>query len=121
MAKPEWGTKRMCQSCATKFYDLGKEPVACPSCGAVLDLKAARTSSSASAAKAKPKPEKEVKKKRPVAAVEPGEEGEIEAIDDADIDDTVPAEDDEALEDTADLGEDGDLQEVIEDDPQAEK
>ena len=56
MAKPEWGTKRTCQSCGSKFYDLGKEPVVCPSCGAVLDLKATKTSSSTSAAKAKPKP-----------------------------------------------------------------
>ena len=120
VAKPEWGTKRTCQSCGAKFYDLGKEPVICPSCATVFDLKAAKTSSSASAAKAKPKPEKEVKKKRVVAA-EPGEEGEIEAIDDEDLDDEVLADDEEALEDTADLGEDDALQEVIEDDPQADK
>lgn len=120
MAKPEWGTKRTCQSCGAKFYDLGKEPVICPSCATVFDLKAAKTSSSTSAAKAKPKPEKEVKKKRVVAA-EPGEEGEIEAIDDEDLDDEVLADDEEALEDTADLGEDDALQEVIEDDPQADK
>ena len=34
MAKPEWGKKRICQSCGTKYYDLNKTPMICPSCGA---------------------------------------------------------------------------------------
>jgi uncharacterized protein (TIGR02300 family) len=34
MVKPEWGTKRACPKCNTRFYDLGKDdPVACISCG----------------------------------------------------------------------------------------
>jgi uncharacterized protein (TIGR02300 family) len=36
MVKPEWGTKRTCPKCSTRFYDLGKEdPVHCinPDCG----------------------------------------------------------------------------------------
>ena len=34
MAKPEWGTKRTCPKCATRFYDLTKDhPVTCISCG----------------------------------------------------------------------------------------
>jgi uncharacterized protein (TIGR02300 family) len=36
MVKPEWGTKRTCPKCATRFYDLGKDdPVTCidPDCG----------------------------------------------------------------------------------------
>ena len=34
MVKPEWGTKRTCPKCATRFYDLGKdEPVNCIQCG----------------------------------------------------------------------------------------
>ena len=34
MVKPEWGTKRTCPKCATRFYDLGKDdPVSCISCG----------------------------------------------------------------------------------------
>ena len=33
MVKPEWGTKRTCPKCSTRFYDLGKEdPVNCISC-----------------------------------------------------------------------------------------
>ncbi|OQW48777.1 MAG: hypothetical protein A4S16_06385 [Proteobacteria bacterium SG_bin6] len=34
MVKPEWGTKRTCPKCATRFYDLGKDdPVTCINCG----------------------------------------------------------------------------------------
>src|SRR4029453_8177968 len=34
MVNPEWGTKRSCPKCSTRFYDLGKEdPVTCISCG----------------------------------------------------------------------------------------
>lgn len=33
MVKPEWGTKRTCPKCATRFYDLQKdEPVTCIAC-----------------------------------------------------------------------------------------
>jgi uncharacterized protein (TIGR02300 family) len=32
--KAEWGTKRTCPKCSTRFYDLGKDdPVTCISCG----------------------------------------------------------------------------------------
>lgn len=40
MAKPELGLKRQCQSCATKFYDLNKDPILCPKCGAVFHVAA---------------------------------------------------------------------------------
>ena len=34
MVKPEWGAKRSCPKCSTRFYDLGKdEPVTCIECG----------------------------------------------------------------------------------------
>jgi uncharacterized protein (TIGR02300 family) len=34
MVKPEWGAKRTCPKCSTRFYDLGKEdPVHCIECG----------------------------------------------------------------------------------------
>ena len=37
MAKPEWGKKRTCQSCGTKYYDLNKTLMICPSCGVEFD------------------------------------------------------------------------------------
>jgi uncharacterized protein (TIGR02300 family) len=40
VAKPELGAKRQCQSCATKFYDLNKDPIVCPKCGTVFQVAA---------------------------------------------------------------------------------
>ena len=37
MAKPEWGKKRICSFCNTRYYDLNKSPIICPSCGAEFD------------------------------------------------------------------------------------
>jgi uncharacterized protein (TIGR02300 family) len=34
MVKPEWGAKRTCPKCSTRFYDLGHDdPVHCINCG----------------------------------------------------------------------------------------
>jgi uncharacterized protein (TIGR02300 family) len=38
MPKPEWGVKRICTSCGVRFYDLLRNPVVCPSCGAEVDI-----------------------------------------------------------------------------------
>ena len=105
MAKAEWGNKHVCQNCEARFYDLRKEPAVCPSCGTQVDTKAR-----SSGRKAKAEPPKVVKERRPpppkptpAPAAEPDfAEGEAE-------------DKDEALEDTADLGEDEeDIGEVIE-------
>ena len=52
MAKPEWGVKRICSSCGTKYYDLNKSNIVCPSCGAKFDpnyyLKTRKTKSTSS-------------------------------------------------------------------------
>lgn len=32
MSKEQRGTKRLCESCEKKFYDLGKTPIVCPIC-----------------------------------------------------------------------------------------
>ncbi len=37
MAKPEWGRKRTCLACNTKYYDFNKSPIICPSCGIEFD------------------------------------------------------------------------------------
>jgi uncharacterized protein (TIGR02300 family) len=33
VVKASWGTKRTCQNCAARFYDLNKAPIKCPKCG----------------------------------------------------------------------------------------
>ncbi len=38
MVKLEWGTKRTCQSCASRFYDLQKSPIICPKCGSTYEI-----------------------------------------------------------------------------------
>ncbi len=50
MAKPELGTKRVCQSCSTKFFDLNKDPIHCPKCGAVFQAAALPRATVAAAA-----------------------------------------------------------------------
>ena len=94
MVKAEWGTKRTCPKCATRFYDLGKEdPVTCIECSSTWT------------------PEPILKSKQPL----PFEQAKPEAVkkdddlagDDEDIDtgeDEEPSPDDEV-----DLGGDDDL------------
>jgi uncharacterized protein (TIGR02300 family) len=104
VAKSNWGLKRTCQSCATRFYDLGKDHIACPKCGAEFDPEAIlKTKRGKPAAKAVPVPAKVV-------------EAEVEA-DDLVIEEDVEGDekDDEVIEDTSELGEDTeDVAEVIE-------
>ena len=38
MTKADWGIKRNCLSCPTKFYDFNRKPILCPSCGKELVL-----------------------------------------------------------------------------------
>ena len=43
MVDPKLGTKRVCEACGAKFYDLSKSPATCPKCGHVFDPLAAVT------------------------------------------------------------------------------
>jgi uncharacterized protein (TIGR02300 family) len=36
VTKPELGTKRTCNNCGVKFYDLHKDPIVCPKCETVF-------------------------------------------------------------------------------------
>ena len=36
--KAERGTKRVCQSCGSKFYDLNRDPITCPICQSVYQV-----------------------------------------------------------------------------------
>lgn len=112
MPKPEWGVKRICQSCNTRFYDLTRDPILCPSCGATFDV----------VALAKPKRMKPEKAAKPVVEPEAETEDE-EVIDDDDLaededeDDTVvAADDDEDEEDLAEFEDDALLEDDDDDD-----
>ena len=57
LAKPEWGLKRSCLSCGARFYDMQRDPIICPSCGAEFDplalVRPRRARAAASQAKAR--------------------------------------------------------------------
>src|SRR5262250_479857 len=108
VAKPEWGTKRICPSCGTRYYDLLREPVICPKCGTPYDPEAFLKSR-----RARPAPPVE-KELEPVGTEELDTELEPEEVDAAEEEEeAVPLEeaeeeDEELLEDASDLGEDED-------------
>ena len=37
MAKDKLGIKRLCLNCGKRFYDMQRDPIYCPSCGAKLE------------------------------------------------------------------------------------
>jgi uncharacterized protein (TIGR02300 family) len=38
MPDADWGVKRGCPSCGTRFYDLARDPATCPACGNSFSL-----------------------------------------------------------------------------------
>jgi len=97
MVKAEWGTKRTCPKCATRFYDLGKEdPVTCIECGVSWE------------------PEPVLKSKQPLPfdapkkAVEAPEKEDSDLADD-DLDLDVDEDAEENPDDEVDLGGDDDI------------
>ncbi len=99
MAKAEWGLKRICPHCGTRYYDMKKKPPVCPSCGATFDpetlMKSRRGRVTA-----------EEKARKAAAATEVIEDLPIVEGDDAE---------DAVIEDADELGEDSvDVEEVVE-------
>lgn len=133
LAKPEWGTKRICHSCGTRFYDLLRDPIVCPSCGTEFDPEALlRTRRSravvserepAVAEAAVPEPEAaeieaETEAAEEVEEAEEATEGEEAAVvEDAEEQEKTEEEEEEeedVIEDASELGEDeDDMAEVI--------
>ena len=54
MRKTKLGTKRQCQACGGRLYDLGKRPVVCPHCGAEVDLERLKQTRGQAKAKGEP-------------------------------------------------------------------
>jgi uncharacterized protein (TIGR02300 family) len=118
VAKPEWGTKRICPSCGTRYYDLMHRPVICPKCATPFDPEAFLKSRRA-------RPAAPVEKElEPVGAeeldtdVETEEEGDVAVEEEEEalpLEEAEEEEDEELLEDASELGEDeDDMAEVIE-------
>lgn len=105
MIKLEWGTKRACQSCSARFYDMRRSPIVCPKCGETFEIQTLG---------------RRTRNRAPViddTIVKPLEEDILITELDlpADLDDELGEEDDDTLiEDTSDLGEDlDDMADVI--------
>ena len=56
MTEPKLGTKHECQSCGTKFYDLGRPKQICPQCGTDQKAQEEEEASASAPAAAEPKP-----------------------------------------------------------------
>lgn len=99
MVKPEWGTKRTCPKCATRFYDLGKDsPATCISCGINWD----------------PEPVLKSKQPLPYEEIAPAKQVEVAdadlAVVDPDLDIDLDVDDDgDSPDNEVDLGGDDDL------------
>src|ERR687883_954815 len=113
VAKPEWGMKRICPSCGTRYYDMTRDPIVCPKCSTPFDPEAFLKSR-----RARPAPPVE-KELEPVGADEIDADIETEEAEPAEEEEGVPLEeneeDEELIEDASELGEDeDDMAEVIE-------
>jgi uncharacterized protein (TIGR02300 family) len=111
VVKANWGSKRTCQSCGARFYDLNKSPIKCPKCGREHDREdfvkvrrgrgAAAATAAATAAAAAAAAKAAAKKKVDEAALTGDELPDVEG--------------DEALEDADDLGDEAeDLESEVE-------
>ena len=96
MPKPDLGSKRVCVSCSTRFYDLGKSPAICPKCGTEqpIELPRLRRPPTGNVVE-----DKRAKKPAPAPGLEDADV-EVEGVED-------DAEED-VIEDTADLEDDTD-------------
>jgi len=99
MVKPEWGTKRTCPKCGTRFYDLGSDnPVVCINCSNEWEPEPVLKSK-------QPLPYEEVAPKKATQNADADLEG---GDDDLDIDLDVD-EDGDSPDNDVDLGGDDDL------------
>jgi uncharacterized protein (TIGR02300 family) len=109
VAKPELGAKRQCQSCGVKFFDLNKDPILCPKCGAVFHAAPlARVASRAAESEDEAETEKEGVETVSLDEVA-ADENKVETVDvdeDVEIDDASGDDDtflEEEEEDTDDV------------------
>jgi uncharacterized protein (TIGR02300 family) len=109
MPKDKWGVKRVCPSCATRFYDLRVDPMTCPSCGTTFTIE------SLTAVKARPlRPEK--------LKPEPVDIEDLPDIESDDDDDAIESDDDigdEILEDEDDSVDLEDIADVAKDEEES--
>ena len=88
MVKPEWGSKRTCPKCSTRFYDLGTEdPVHCINCSYEWIPEPVLKSKQPLAFEAAPQVQKETTQDDELAAedLEIDEDAEVSADEEVDL------------------------------------
>jgi uncharacterized protein (TIGR02300 family) len=108
----ELGTKRTCPSCASRFYDLLKNPIVCPKCG-VSFIAAAILPSKGDYPGAMPPP---MPKAREKVEVEESENADVELISLEDVEEDGKDDDETAGIEDVDLGEEAEPADAEEDD-----
>lgn len=77
--KEELGTKRICRECGTKFYDLNRNPIVCPKCEAVYEIKT-DIAPPVEVKKTKPEPKETEAPPKEETAAEVAEEAEDKVV-----------------------------------------
>lgn len=114
MAKPEWGVKRGCLNCGTKFYDFGRDPIVCPSCESSFHADDFTRPRRGARPDAKPEavvPAAPAKKRAAPIEDETEDLADVEADLDVDIDDVDDADEDPEA-DNGDAGDESDDEEM---------
>jgi len=105
MPKDEWGVKRVCPSCSTRFYDLRADPMTCPSCGASFTVESLTAAKPKALRQEKPKPEEAEAAELPEIAA-----SDEPIADDDELEDEILEDDDDNvdLDEIADVASEGD-------------
>ena len=105
MVEQKWGKKRICLSCGARFYDMLRSPIICPKCETEFQPVVSGRGTRAKATAPVPAPEQEkqlVEEKEKLDLL--ADEEDIADDPDVGILDDDNNEDNDLIEDTADLG-----------------
>ena len=100
MAKPELGSKRVCVSCAARFYDLTRQPAVCPKCNTEQPAEQPRVRRAGGNVMEE--------KRRAKVAVVPGLDAADVEVADAEVEVADDDVEEDVLDDTSDLEDDTD-------------
>lgn len=95
MVKLEWGTKRTCQGCSARFYDLMRTPIVCPKCGTTFEL---QVTGRGRRSRLTSDPTKDIGLEEAILV------GDIDLVED--IETAIADDESDLIEDTSELGED---------------
>jgi uncharacterized protein (TIGR02300 family) len=109
MPKDEWGVKRLCPQCASRFYDLKNDPMTCPECENTFSAESLSTARGRSLISEKAAARERTAAAAAAAAVVDDEDDDVldDDTSDADLDDDLLEDDDDdddvSLDDIADV------------------